>query len=53
MQPIKLKGIEACVFDAYGTLFDVSSVARGAKDVLGERWQILSDTWRTKQLQYT
>ena len=53
MQPIKLKGIEACVFDAYGTLFDVSSVARGAKDALGEHWQILSDTWRTKQLQYT
>ena len=53
MQPVKLKGVEACVFDAYGTLFDVSSVARGAKDALGEQWQILSDTWRTKQLQYT
>lgn len=48
-----LSGIEACVFDAYGTLFDVSSVARGAQDGLGERWQALSDLWRTKQLQYT
>ncbi|WP_310449221.1 haloacid dehalogenase type II [Sulfuritalea sp.] len=48
-----LKHIAACVFDAYGTLFDVSSVARGAQDALGERWQALSDLWRTKQLQYT
>lgn len=48
-----LNGIKACVFDAYGTLFDVSSVARGAQDALGERWQALSDLWRTKQLQYT
>jgi 2-haloacid dehalogenase len=45
--------ISACVFDAYGTLFDVSSVARGAQDALGDRWQALSDLWRTKQLQYT
>ena len=48
-----LKHISACVFDAYGTLFDVSSVARGAQDALGERWQALSELWRTKQLQYT
>jgi len=48
-----LTNISACVFDAYGTLFDVSSVARGAQDELGERWQSLSDLWRTKQLQYT
>lgn len=48
-----LTGISACVFDAYGTLFDVSSVARGAQDALGDRWQALSDLWRTKQLQYT
>jgi len=48
-----LEHIDACVFDAYGTLFDVSSVARGAQDALGERWQALSDLWRTKQLQYT
>ena len=51
--PNRLNDISACVFDAYGTLFDVSSVARGAQDALGERWQALSDLWRTKQLQYT
>jgi 2-haloacid dehalogenase len=41
------------VFDAYGTLFDVASAAREAKDVLGEDWQALADLWRQKQLQYT
>ena len=53
MQTKPLEGVRACVFDAYGTLFDVSSVARGAQDALGDRWQALSDLWRTKQLQYT
>lgn len=52
-QHSRLSGIEVCVFDAYGTLFDVSSVARSAQDALGERWQALSDLWRSKQLQYT
>ena len=51
--PIRLPEIGACVFDAYGTLFEVSSVARGAQDALGDRWLVLSDLWRTKQLQYT
>lgn len=48
-----LVGIEACIFDAYGTLFDVSSVAKGAQDALGDRWQALSELWRSKQLQYS
>jgi 2-haloacid dehalogenase len=50
---LKLPGIEACVFDAYGTLFDVSSAACAAQDSLGERWQPLAELWRAKQLQYT
>jgi 2-haloacid dehalogenase len=49
----KLHGIQACVFDAYGTLFDVNSAAAGAKDVLGEQWNSLAELWRIKQLQYT
>jgi 2-haloacid dehalogenase len=53
MKKDALTGIKACVFDAYGTLFDVSSVARGAQDELGNTWQALSDLWRMKQLQYT
>lgn len=50
---LKLQGIEACVFDAYGTLFDVNSAARVAQDSLGEKWQPLAELWRLKQLQYT
>ena len=48
-----LPGIKACIFDAYGTLFDVSSVARAARDVLGPKWIDFSHVWRMKQLQYT
>ena len=53
MTPPKLTDVKACVFDAYGTLFDFNSAARGAEDALGENWRALSDLWRTKQLQYT
>jgi len=53
MEPLRLTGIRACVFDAYGTLFDVNSAAAQAKDTLGERWQPLAELWRTRQLQYT
>ena len=48
----QLKNIDACVFDAYGTLFDFNSAASAARDELGEDWQRLSDLWRLKQLQY-
>ena len=48
-----LGGIEACVFDAYGTLFDVhSAVARHAARV-GPRHAELSEAWRRRQLEYT
>jgi len=50
---LRLPNIAACVFDAYGTLFDVNSAARSAQDSLAEKWQPLADLWRTKQLQYT
>jgi 2-haloacid dehalogenase len=45
--------VRACVFDAYGTLFDVNSAARQAQNTLHENWQQLAEVWRTKQLQYT
>jgi 2-haloacid dehalogenase len=50
---INLTGVRACVFDAYGTLFDVNSAAQQAQNVLHEKWQQLAEVWRTKQLQYT
>src|SRR5712691_9556795 len=46
-------GIRACVFDAYGTLFDFASAAAACRDVLGDQAAPLSALWRDKQLQYT
>jgi 2-haloacid dehalogenase len=48
-----LPDIRACVFDAYGTLFDFASAAAGCRDRLGDRAERLSTLWRDKQLQYT
>lgn len=49
----RLEGVRACVFDAYGTLFDYASAAARCRDVLGERLERLNALWREKQLQYT
>jgi 2-haloacid dehalogenase len=48
-----LTGVKACVFDAYGTLFDFASAAKACRDVLGENADRLTALWRDKQLQYT
>jgi len=48
-----LRGVRACVFDAYGTLFDFHSAAASLRDALGPQADELSATWRTKQLEYT
>jgi len=48
-----MSGIRACVFDAYGTLFDVASAAARCRDALGEHGAALAALWRDKQLQYT
>jgi len=48
-----MRGIRACVFDAYGTLFDFAAAARTCGDDLGEKSSALSSLWREKQLQYT
>ena len=53
-QPVRrLEGIRACVFDAYGTLFDFASAAARCADVPEERRAALTALWRDKQLQYT
>ena len=44
---------DAVVFDAYGTLFDVHSVAATAERLVPGRGAALSQLWRTKQLEYT
>ena len=45
--------IDALVFDAYGTLFDVQSVAVTVERVFPGRGAELSQLWRAKQLEYT
>jgi 2-haloacid dehalogenase len=50
---MSLPGIKACLFDAYGTLFDVSAAARTLAGELGPQWQPLADSWRAKQLNYS
>ena len=45
--------ISALVFDAYGTIFDVHSVARLAESLFPGRGAALSAAWRAKQLEYT
>jgi 2-haloacid dehalogenase len=53
MAKASLTDIHACVFDAYGTLFDFASAARACRDVLGDNIAPLTALWRDKQLQYT
>jgi 2-haloacid dehalogenase len=48
-----LEGIRACVFDAYGTLFDVSSPVQKLATELGDKASELTRLWRQKQLEYT
>ena len=48
----KIEDIGACVFDAYGTLFDVNAAAQ-CRDALGDKADELSALWRTRQLEYT
>lgn len=49
----EITGIKACVFDAYGTLFDVNAAAVHLKDELGGKDAKLAEIWRLKQLQYS
>ncbi len=48
-----LNEIRACVFDAYGTLFDFASAARSCRTDIGDDFDKLTALWRDKQLQYT
>ena len=50
--------ITTCIFDAYGTLFDVAAAARQAAAepeyaTIREDWPQLAEHWRLKQLQYS
>ena len=53
MGTVRFSNIKACVFDAYGTLFDVHSAVGRHRARIGEHADAVSALWRTKQLQYT
>ena len=45
--------VRALVFDAYGTLFDVLSVSGRARELCGDKGDLVTQLWRLKQLEYT
>ena len=45
--------IKAIVFDAYGTLFDVQSVAAATEAAFPGHGTVITQLWRLKQLEYT
>ena len=49
----QLTGIRACVFDAYGTIFDFASAAARCSDIPDDKRDALTALWRDKQVQYT
>lgn len=48
-----LIAVRACVFDAYGTIFDFATAAARCPDIPEESRAALTALWRDKQLQYT
>lgn len=45
--------MQAIVFDAYGTLFDVYSIAELAEKLFPKQGKTLAELWRDKQIEYT
>src|SRR6202000_3544886 len=50
MDPMTIKAV---VFDAYGTLYDVQSVAAVTEEAFPGYGEIITQIWRIKQLEYT
>ncbi len=48
-----LHDIRACVFDAYGTLFDFNAPLAARRERIGPEADRLSALWRQKQIDYT
>lgn len=47
------RGLQVCVFDAYGTLFDVHSAVAAHRAAAGDRADAISTMWRQKQIEYS
>jgi 2-haloacid dehalogenase len=53
MASAPISSVRACVFDAYGTMFDVHSPTARAGEAMGGKAEAVSRLWRQKQLEYT
>lgn len=49
----KLKNVKAIVFDAYGTLFNISSIDKRLEYHFDRSADLVATVWRRKQLEYT
>src|SRR3954465_2372218 len=49
----RFEGVRACVFDAYGTLFDVHAPLARLASGIGSNAEEISHLWRRKQLECT
>ncbi len=52
-KPVRFEGIQAVVFDAYGTLFNIATPVEALAASIGEKSSDLVALWRRKQLEYT
>ena len=53
MAEFRFTEVQACVFDAYGTLFDFATPLLRRQDRLGDKAERLGQLWRAKQLEYS
>jgi 2-haloacid dehalogenase len=53
MAATRIEGVRACVFDAYGTLFNVHAPIASIEGRIGPKAGAVSVLWRQKQLEYT
>lgn len=53
MSVTSFQNTQACVFDAYGTLFDVNSAVSQLRERVGPQYGEISAAWRVRQLEYT
>ena len=53
MTDTEFTGITTCMFDAYGTLFDVHAPVASVAAKIGDNADAVSRLWRQKQLEYT
>ncbi|MGL5576082.1 MAG: haloacid dehalogenase type II [Sarcina sp.] len=49
----ELSNIKICVFDAYGTLFDVHLASKKLSKEIDNNYEEFSNLWRAKQLEYS